>query len=262
MERHAALYDLFWENSKLGPRTVQAFRRRLEEHAVAHDVADALVYPSVDVPLARARDGLARLSQRRRSARAFSEAPLPLRRLGRALSEFAENTAGRRSIPSAGALYPVEIFCLLERVSDGPGRVAVHYNPDNHSFCVIRPLPDPQAYRNALNLDGFAGEPQAVVVFVLFPDRTTAKYGERGGRFALIEVGHAAQSFALRLARERLIGCEVGGLLDDEIIRILDLEETGAQVALGYACGLLAKARFRENRLVTGRLHRLLAGSG
>jgi SagB-type dehydrogenase family enzyme len=245
MERHAALYDLFWENSKLGPRTVQAFRRRLEEHAVTHDVADTLVYPRGDVPLARARDGLARLFEKRRSERAFSEAPLPLRRLGRALSEFAEGPGGRRSIPSAGALYPLEIFCLLERVSHGPGRVAVHYNPDNHSFSVIRPLPDPQAYGNALNLDAFAGEPQAVVVFVLFPDRTTAKYGERGGRFALIEVGHAAQSFALRLARERLIGCEVGGLLDDEIIRILELDGTGAQVALGYACGLPAKARSR-----------------
>ena len=251
MERHAALYDLFWENSKLGPRTVQAFRRRLDEHAVTHDAAESLVYPSADVPLARAGDGLARLSRKRHSERAFSEAPLRLRRLGRALSEFAADASGRRSIPSAGALYPVEIFCLLERVTNGPGRVAVHYNPDNHTFSVIRPLPDPQAYRHALNLDAFVGEPQAVVVFVLFPDRTTAKYGERGGRFALIEVGHAAQSFALRLARERLIGCEVGGLLDDEIIRILELDGTGAQVALGYACGLPAH---RESSRLPHRL--------
>jgi SagB-type dehydrogenase family enzyme len=245
MERHAALYDLFWENSKLGPRTVQAFRRRLEEHTLTHGVAETLVYPSADVPLVRARDGLARLFEKRRSERAFSEAPLPLRQLGRALSEFAEGHGGRRGIPSAGGLYPLEIFCLLERVSDGPGRVAAHYNPDNHSLSVIRPLPGLEDYRHAINLEAFAGMPQAVVVFVLFPDRTTAKYGERGGRFALIEVGHAAQSFALRLARERLIGCEVGGLLDDEIIRILELDGTGAQVALGYACGLPAKAKSR-----------------
>ena len=62
--------------------------------------------------------------------------------------------------------------------------------------------------------------------------------GPRGGRFALIEVGHAAHSLALRLTREKLAGFEMGGLLDREILRLLGLRDRPARVALGYACGL------------------------
>ena len=239
MERNATLFDLFWENSKLGPRTVQTFRRRLEEYAATDHEPWQLIYPGADVPLQRATDGLARLFDKRRSARTFSSVALPVRRLGRLLSAFAAGSSASRGFPSAGGLYPLEIFCLLKNVSGGPGRTAVHYNPDNHTLSVVGPLPENHA--DALNLDGFEGVPQLVVAFVLFPDRMTEKYGERGGRFALIEVGHAAQNLALRLVRERLIGCEIGGFLDEEIIRILSLEGTGAQVALGYACGIAPK---------------------
>ncbi len=72
--------------------------------------------------------------------------------------------------------------------------MAAHYNADNHSLSVVGPLGE--SYADTLSLDGFEGVPQLIVVFVLFPDRMTEKYGERGGRFALIEVGHAAQNLA------------------------------------------------------------------
>lgn len=242
MNGTSALYDLFWENSKLGRRTVPAFRRRLEHWAVADHDPEPLVYPGSDVRLRRADDRLARLIAARRSRRAFSTSPLPARRLGRLLSAFAAGTHGARGFPSAGALYPLEIFCLLENVSGSPGRAAVHYNADNHSLSVVGPLPAVDDYADALTLDGFEGIPHVMVVFVLFPSLMTEKYGERGGRFALIEVGHAAQNLALRLVREGLVGCEVGGLLDDEVVRILGLDRKGAQVALGYACGLAPRA--------------------
>jgi SagB-type dehydrogenase family enzyme len=105
---------------------------------------------------------------------------------------------------------------------------------------VVAELPPWDAYRDAVDADAFAGIPHVVVVFVLFPERITAKYGERGGRFALIEVGHAAQNLALRLARAGMAGCELGGLLDEHVKALLRLERTSAQIALGYACGLRA----------------------
>lgn len=46
------------------------------------------------------------------------------------------------------------------------------------------------------------------------------------------------QSLALRLVQEGLVGCALGGLLDDEIKRLLRLDATPAQIALGYACGI------------------------
>ena len=46
------------------------------------------------------------------------------------------------------------------------------------------------------------------------------------------------QSLALRLVQHGLVGCALGGLPDDRIKRLLGLEQTTAQIALGYACGI------------------------
>lgn len=79
--------------------------------------------------------------------------------------------------------------------------------------------------------------PGVVFIFVLFASRVTVKYGERGGRFALIEVGQATQNLSLRLVEEKMIGVEMGGLLDNEIKTLIGLQGTSAAVALGLACG-------------------------
>lgn len=84
------------------------------------------------------------------------------------------------------------------------------------------------------------GVSQVVVVFVLFTDRVVAKYGAMGGRFALMEVGHAAQNLALRLAADGLGGCQAGGVVETEMLGLLGLDGTPARVALAYACGLPA----------------------
>jgi nitroreductase len=114
----------------------------------------------------------------------------------------------------------------------------VYYNHGRHSLSLVAPLPDWNVLREAVNLEPLAGVPQLVFVFVLFPERVTSKYGERGGRFALIETGHAVQNLALRLAADGMVGCEAGGVFDERIKVLLRLERTTAQVAFGYACGL------------------------
>jgi SagB-type dehydrogenase family enzyme len=233
----ADLYDLFWENSKLGPVTARQLRVRIDEYGANEQEREELRYPAAPIQLERPRDALARAMDARRSERAFSERPLAQRRLGALLSAFGTASDGSRAFPSAGGTYPLEIFALLHNVT-GPLRgKAVHYEPAEHAVTPIAELPPWDEYRDAVNLEDLDGVPHALVVFVLFPGRMTAKYGERGGRFALIEVGHAAQNLALRLAREGLAGCEIGGLLDERIKALLRLERTSAQIALGYACG-------------------------
>ena len=234
----ADLYRLFWENSKLGPVTVRTFRRQLDEHAATGRERDELIYPAAPVPLGRRRDELSWLADARRSASAFADRPLSHRRLGPIFSAFGAARDGSRAFPSAGACYPLEIFALLPNVA-GPlrGKV-VHYEPHEHALTPVADSPPWEECREIVNLQDAVGVPHVVVVFVLLPERTTAKYGERGGRFALIEVGHAAQNLALRLVRERLSGCEIGGLLDERMRSLLGLEGTPAQIALGYACGL------------------------
>ena len=173
----------------------------------------------------------------RRSTRRFSERPLGARRLGAVLAAFATSEDGRRAYGSAGGTYPLEIFCLCNNVSGPAGGHVAYYNADNHSLTAVRPLPPWPEYEGAVNLDCGETVPQLVVVFALMAERVTEKYGERGGRFALIDVGQAAQTLALRLVDEGLVGCACGGLLDGEIKSLLGLDGTSAQIALGYACG-------------------------
>lgn len=238
MQRTAELYDLFWENSKLNPVTFRPFRQRIEEHTTLDAPRAALQFPGPDIGLRRPRDRLAKLMNRRRSVRAFSDEPLSERRLGRLFAAFGSSHGGSRTFASAGGAYPVEVFCLLNRVQGPLDRTAVYYNHDNHSLSAVARLPGWAELSEAVNLELGAGVPRLVFIFVLFAERMTAKYGERGGRFALIEVGHAAQNLALRLVDEGMVGCEAGGLLDEQLKDLLRLERTTAQIALGYACGL------------------------
>jgi SagB-type dehydrogenase family enzyme len=240
----AELYGLFWENSKLGSVTVRNFRRQLDEYTANEPERDELRYPDAAVRLGRPRDTLARSMEERRSERSFADRPLSQRRLGSIFSAFGAAADGSRSFPSAGATYPLEVFALLANVAGALGGKVVHYEAHEHALTPVADLPPWEECRELVNLEPTVGVPHVVVVFVLLPDRTTAKYGDRGGRFALIEVGHAAQNLALRLAHDRLVGCEIGGLLDEPIRSLLRLGQTRAQIALGYACGLPRSTRF------------------
>ena len=232
------LYELFWENSALSGATIAAWGAAMEEYAGSDAPPAALAYPAPDLPLHRPSNRSLGELRRRRSTRRFSDRALSAKQLGAVLAAFASFDDGRRAYGSAGGTYPLEIFCLLNNVAGPAAGQVAYYNADNHSLSAVRPLAPWEQYAGAVNLDCGDTVPQLLVVFVLMPERVTEKYGERGGRFALMDAGAAAQTLALRLAAEGLAGCACGGLLDGEVKRLLGLEATSAQIALGYACGI------------------------
>ena len=237
----AELYELFWCNSALSRATIAAWGAAMEDYAGADAPPASLRYPGPDLPLHHPSDRKLGELRARRSERRFSERALSAKQLGAVLAAFAAFDGERRTYGSAGGTYPLEIFCLLNNVAGPAGGHVAYYNADNHSLTAVRPLAPWAQYAGAVNLDCGDTVPQLVVVFALMAERVTAKYGERGGRFALMDVGAAAQTLALRLAAEGLAGCACGGLLDGEIKRLLGLEATSAQIALGYACGIAAR---------------------
>lgn len=229
-------FELFWEESTITPATAPAFGSRVLSYEGTWSPR-LLTYPGEDMELAVPRDRLMRRMQQRRSERAFSPGHLTKRQLGSLFAAFGRGAEGGRVFPSAGGLYPVEVFCLAMEVEDGLGGKIVCYNPDTHSLSVVGECPSWEECTVSLN-HPFESRPQVVFVFVLMLDEMLAKYGPRAGRFGLIEVGHAAHSLALRLTEEKLAGFELGGLLDREVLQLLGLEDRSAKVALGYACGL------------------------
>jgi SagB-type dehydrogenase family enzyme len=63
----------------------------------------------------------------------------------------------------------------------------------------------------------------AVIVFSAVYERTTAKYGERGIRYAHIEVGHAAQNIYLQAISLDLGTCAVGAFTDEEVREVINI---------------------------------------
>lgn len=224
----------FWLASELSEATSPGFAERINDFAPpAMDAPRLVTYAGADVPLPLAADDeLAEVSAARASTRSFGSALLSADQLGRVFSAFA----GRRW-PSAGALYPLEVFAVLLHVDHALNGRVVHYEPDTHGLTDVGTAPSWEALRGPSGGAALANRPHVVVLFVLDNDAMEAKYGDRGGRFALIEVGHAAHALALRLAASGLVGCELGGAYDRWCKSLLGLEQTNLLVAHAYACG-------------------------
>jgi len=101
-----------------------------------------------------------------------------------------------RAIPSAGALYPIEVYVdVISVAGERPG--AYHFNRiDGEVSCVAEHDGD-DVLQRLLGPSDLVGSAAAAILLTAQFERTTAKYGERGYRYALLEAGHAAQNFAL-----------------------------------------------------------------
>ena len=230
----APLFGLFWENSKLNERNMASF---VDGFANERPGAEKIKYPAIGLRLELPKDRLFKAMRKRQSGRAFGGHPVSERQLSSLFSCFAD-VEGRRLLPSGGGKYPIEVYALLFHVEGGSklGGKAVYYNWDSNSLSVVGDCPDWKEIEGKTGLL-VEGEPSILFVFVAFPDRMASKYGERGGRFVLIESGHYLQNLSLRAGHENLRGVEAGGLHDDYIKGVLGLGGTGAIITLGYACG-------------------------
>ena len=195
-----------------------------------------LFYPTEDLKMKKPNDGLAKVFNRRASDRSFSNYKIKKNQLSSLFYAFAQKGDMTRVLPSAGGKYPIEVFAFMFNAEGKVNKKVVYYNADNHSLSIVGNSPKWKEIRNDCGL-WVDGEPSILFVFVGFPERVIDKYGERGGRFFLIEVGHYAQNLGLRIAKEKMKGVEAGGLYDESIKKLLKLEDTGAMIGLGFACG-------------------------
>lgn len=237
MDKDETLFDKFWEASSLDRFNVREFSQQL--NAYDSDGKELfLEYPEIPKPLPASRTKLNKTSKRRKSDRSFSGKELSIKELGQLLSSFyAWNGLEHRAYPSAGATYVTEIFCVAFNVEGYSGNV-LYYDPEKHGIVEVSDkAPTWGEASKSLNMD-VTGTPQILIVFVAFPQRATAKYGERGGRFALLEVGAAMQQLSLQIAESsKLKGVAVGGMLDKVWQQNLKLDTTDARIVLGYLVG-------------------------
>ncbi len=225
----------FWEASGLSSFVFDAFVFRLTAYdAEGVRRPDPLAVNAPIEPLPSKNDRLQRLFEKRRSTRSFSRSPLEAGDLGTVLAAVGAVDAERRVIPSAGGLGTVEVYVVCERV-EGRRREVVRYYPHHHGIAHVSDLPTRAEVDRLCATEG--NDPAIVLLLAVRFDEIWGKYGERGTRFALIEVGHACQNIALRIARAGLAGYQLGGVHDLELEQLCRLGPGRARITLGYAVG-------------------------
>lgn len=229
-------FDDFWTASSLTPANRDRFLSRIADFADPPPPHGLLPRSGEQHPLPRPRGSLARLMARRRSARAFDDRPLRSTDLAALLAPLAEN-AGRRAQPAAGDLHTIAGCALLLR-ADHPlqGRVVTHA-PRSHALHDLGPVPPWADLDSLLAASDLTTPPAVVLLLVADTERVVAKYGERGGRFALIEAGAVLQSISLVAADRGLACCALGGSLDDAVLDLVGLDRRRAKAVLTIAVG-------------------------
>ena len=140
-----------------------------------------------------------------------------------------------RSTPSAGGLFPLEIYAVTRDVEGLPDGIH-HYAVRTHSLETIGRTSFIDAQSSFVAVEPFLRSANVIVLIAAIFDRTQKKYGPRGYRYILFEAGHAAQNLCL-LATERGLGslC-IGGFLDAKLNRVLGFD--GVHEAVLYGVGL------------------------
>ncbi len=169
----------------------------------------------------------------RRSVREFSSDPLPLEAASQLLwaAQGVSDPRGLRTAPSAGGLYPLELYLVAGAVTSIPAGV-YRYEPQQHRLLPIA-TGDLRAGIAAAALEqGWVAEAPAILVLAAVIERTARRYGDRSARYVHMEVGHAAQNVYLQAASLGLGTCVVGAFGDARVKSLLALPARVEPLAL------------------------------
>ena len=142
----------------------------------------------------------------------------------------------RGPTPSAGGLQALELYVVHLSGSWLPPGL-YHYDRRGHYLSQIGGHADRAAWEELVpSLRGLQG---GALLWVLVGDvpRVAAKYGDRAGRFLLLEAGHLMQSLCLLSTSMRLCTVPLGGSFEREIARQFALPSTDSVLYIG-ACGV------------------------
>lgn len=154
----------------------------------------------------------------RRSVREFTDDPLEMAELSQLLWAAQGLTApwGGRTAPSAGALYPIEVYLAIR---EG----VYHYLPEGHRLELLdrSDVRSPLAAA-ALGQEAVADAPAVMILTGVYA-RTEAKYGDRAERYVQLEAGHVAQNVLLQAVALGLGAVPMGAFDDGAVKDVLRL---------------------------------------
>ncbi|MFP4375174.1 MAG: SagB/ThcOx family dehydrogenase [Spirochaetaceae bacterium] len=163
----------------------------------------------------------------RHSARSYSDKPLSLGELGQLLwagnGMNVDGVSGpTRTAPSAGGIYPQELFVAAGNV-EGVDPGIYSYRSEDHTLEMISEGDRRSDLARAALNQSFIAEAPAVIVVAAVPERSASKYGRRGSeRYAYMDSAHSAQNILLQATALSLAAVPVGAFDDDSVDRIME----------------------------------------
>lgn len=162
----------------------------------------------------------------RRSVRDYQEDSLTLQQVSQLMwaAQGITSDWGGRTSPSAGALYPLEIFLLAGQVKGlNPG--LYRYEPGKHAIILIKKGDLRQKLSEASLDQEEILKAQATIIISAVYERTMGKYGERGIRYVHMEVGSAGENIYLQAESLGLGTVFIGAFEDEEVKQALGIGE-------------------------------------
>jgi len=176
---------------------------------------------TLDPPVQDGAVSLEKAIKQRRTVRSYGKTPIRKHQFSQILwsaQGITEDRGFKRASPSGGALYPADVYAAVgdNCVEDLVAGV-YHYQPKHHSVTKVAE----GDRRNDLAIASLSQMWMALapVLFVLTAEyrRITMKYGDRGIRYALMEIGHISQNILLQCQTLGLSAGIVGAFDDGKV---------------------------------------------
>lgn len=134
-----------------------------------------------------------------------------------------------RTAPSAGALYPIETYVVVNRVDGIPAGV-YHYGVKQHCLETLAEGDFSSDIAIAALGQRMCLEAAAVMVWTAIFQRSKWKYAQRAYRYIYLDAGHIGENLALAATAVGLGSCQVGALFDEEVNKIIGVDGTEESV--------------------------------
>lgn len=164
---------------------------------------------------------------KRRSIRYYQKESLNINEISQllwAMQGITEKNWGLRTAPSAGALYPLEVYIVAGNVENLDAGI-YKYLPDDHSIIKVSSGDKRrELFNSALQQESILQAPVVFVIAAVF-ERTAVKYGIRSERYVYIEAGHSCQNLLLQATSLNLGAVPIGAFYDDRVKETINLEK-------------------------------------
>jgi SagB-type dehydrogenase family enzyme len=202
----------------------------IKGNAAAQDAPQTAAGLSLPPPQTDGGVSVERALHKRRSQRQYQETAISANQLSQILwAAYGMTAPGRRTSPSAGALYALEIYVVVgDVVGIAPG--VYKYIPEEHQLELIVAGDVRNEYL------GYAAP--ATLLYCADFEKALESYGEQDLKYVYMEAGHSAQNVYLQAESLGLCTCAVGGFIEGYLREIFKLPANEGPLYLmpiGYA---------------------------